>query len=176
MTSIRIPVFALLIALSGGPVLAADGDVADVSDKPTKCSILVPTTVSIHPDFRQEDRVEAIRKNDALQRIQDVVACHFEEHHYKALKPFKLGILISDLRLRSGASAFWLGGAAGADRIGLHVKVELPTGAPYEFKTNSSTVKGGMMKPDPRQRINYMAQDLARKISKELEGEGFIAD
>lgn len=175
MTAYRCVVVALALSLAVTPVLAAEQEGAEESEKTTPCPLRVPVQADIHPDFKEADRVEAIRKHDAPQRIINYIACDLHENNYKVAKPFRLNVLITDFRLRSGASAFWVGAMAGADRLAIRVTVQPESGPPYEFSTNTGTTKGGFVKPDPRQRINYMAKDLARKISRQLEGQGYVS-
>lgn len=175
MNMFRAVILVTVMSLLGAPVLAEEKGSNSASEKETKCPMLVPVTVELHPEFKEEDRIEAIKKYDAAHRLTNYLTCDMQDHKYKVAKPFKLNVLISDFRLRSGGSAFWLGAMAGADRFAVHVKVVPDSGSGLEFKEGSGTVQGGFKKPDPRQRINHMSKDLARKIMKEIEAKGYLA-
>jgi len=78
-------------------------------------------------------------------------------------------ITVTNFRLRSGASAFWLGVMAGADKIAVDVKVTQNGKLLKSYQTDVSTALGGMALPAPSQRINRMATELSRRIVAQIE-------
>jgi len=161
----------LLVSLSllSAPAWSDESKEAGEPEKETKCPLVAPVHVDADPKLKA---IEMARKNDAPMRVTNAIACELEKR--MVTKPFKLQATIVDFRLRSGAAAFWVGAMAGADRMAVEITAQPETGEATNFKVNSNTVQGGMIKPDPRQRINHMAKDLARKIAAQLEASGYI--
>ena len=75
-----------------------------------------------------------------------------------------MDVKITRFRLRSGASAFWLGYMAGADFIHVEITVR-EGGAPMKtYKTDTSTVLGGIAFVSPTKRKNRMVNTLTTLI------------
>ena len=77
-------------------------------------------------------------------------------------------IQITRFRLRSGSSAFWLGAMAGADIIGCSVEVLQGGNSTHSFKTDTSTILGGLIMPGPVTRFNRLVAELARRIAAKV--------
>jgi len=161
-------ILSILVAMSMSVRSDEKADEA-APTKETKCPLIVPVTVEADSKLKAKD---VAMKNDAPTRVTNFIACELEKS--KVAKPFKLEVTIVDFRIRSGAAAFWVGAMAGADRMALGVKVQPASGEPSEFRVDTTTIQGGVIKPDPRQRINHMAKDLARKIASQLTANGYI--
>jgi len=164
---------AVLMALLAAPLCAADeGKTAD--ERAGKCKVLFPIVTGIHPEYKNKDRIKTLERLKVGQRITDHIACNLEENNYTVVKPFKLNVLVSDFQMRSTSSALWLGAMAGADRLSAHASLQPEAGANYDFKSNTSTIKGGLLKPGQGQRINLLTKDLAARIVEEIVKQGYL--
>ncbi len=115
------------------------------------------------------DRRTAVENHKVASRIQNGVTELLKmQGKYTAKGTAQLDISVTAFRLRSGASAFWLGPMAGADYVSADIDVMENGKNTRTFSTSSSTVMGGMIKPSPSQRINGMAKDLSKKIIRQL--------
>jgi hypothetical protein len=79
-----------------------------------------------------------------------------------------VSVVIYDFRLRSGASAFWLGNMAGADL--LKVKVEVKDGgrSVRSFETNASTTLGGIAYASPTRRSARLTKAVSIRVADGL--------
>ncbi len=113
-----------------------------------------------------EDRITSAKKYEINSRLESGVTTLLQEgSHFDAAKgDITLHITLTDFRLRSGASALWLGVMAGADRLAVDVSVSQQGKIVKTFQTDTSTVLGGLALPAPSQRINRMAKTLSTRI------------
>jgi hypothetical protein len=118
----------------------------------------------------EQDRVEVAKTYTLLGRIEEDVRSVLQEKgsYDSAASGITLNINVSDFRLRSGASAFWLGAMAGADRLAVNVDAEANGANLKTFKTDTSTILGGIALPAPTQRVNRMSKALAKRIVDKL--------
>ena len=77
-------------------------------------------------------------------------------------------VKITRFRLRSGSNAFWLGAMAGADIIACSVEVFQGGNSTHSFKTDTSTIMGGLIMPGPVTRFNRLVAELARRIAAKV--------
>jgi len=164
---------AVLLALLAAPLYAAD-EGTKVEEKSGSCKALFPIVTGIHPEYKNEERIKTLKRLTVDQRVTNHIACYLEENNYSVVKPFKLNVLISDFQMRSTSSALWLGAMAGADRLSSRSSLHPDEGTIYEFKSNTSTIKGGILKPGQGQRINLLTKDLAGRIVEEIAKQGYI--
>ena len=81
-----------------------------------------------------------------------------------ASAPATLAIVITHFRLRSWASAFWLGAMAGADRLGVEVRLEKDGNTLKEYRTETSSVLGGIIFAGAGHRFNRLLKTIAKRI------------
>lgn len=80
----------------------------------------------------------------------------------------RMDVKITSFRLRSGASAFWLGYMAGSDFIFVEVTVREGESPIKTYKTNTSTVLGGIAYTSPTKRKNRLVNTLTTRIVEGL--------
>jgi hypothetical protein len=78
--------------------------------------------------------------------------------------PDELKITVTDFRLRSGSSGFWLGAMAGADMLAASVQVIRTGKVEKTFSTDTSTLVAGVIRPGSVERFNRMVNTLAQRI------------
>lgn len=76
----------------------------------------------------------------------------------------ELVIHLDTFRLRSSASAFWLGAMAGADRVVADVRVTRNGSEIRNFKTDTSTMLGGMFYASATRRTARLMKTLSERI------------
>jgi len=81
-----------------------------------------------------------------------------------ASAPATLEIVITDFRLRSWASAFWLGAMAGADRLGVEVRVQKDGETLKQYRTDTSSVLGGIAYAGTGHRFDRLVKTIAKRI------------
>jgi len=162
----------LLYGCAGNP--AAD---KSVSDKGTVKATLLSKgrsvkniAVNLNESNLKKERVDTAKTYTLTSRIENNVQSNLQEKGSYDSKngDITLNINITAFRLRSGSSAFWLGAMAGADVIAVDVDVEANGENIKSFKTDTSTILGGMAFPAPSQRVNRMSKELAKRIVENL--------
>lgn len=126
--------------------------------------------VTLDESGLSSDRLSKAEAYDLVSRItQDIELRLQQNSSYDANNGgLALHLNVTAFRLRSGASAFWLGVMAGADIIAVDVDVKKGSKIVKSFKTDISTVLGGMALPAPTQRVNRMSKGLAIRVAKGL--------
>jgi hypothetical protein len=138
------------------------------------CPKPVPIMVLLSPDYSDADRIEVLNKYEVLKRVEFAIACELENQGYIAAKPLKLDVVVTEFRLRSGASAAIGGFASGRDKLAVKVDASIDGGDSMQFREGASTVKGGWHMPAPSQRINYLVQELAGNLVKKMYKKGLL--
>lgn len=108
------------------------------------------------------DTFERYTIADRLQR--EVVSALSANGHYSSGGELELLVTVVNFRLRSGASAFWLGVMAGADRLGVEVTVLRGEEVVKTYETDTSTALGGAFYTSPTKRSERMIDTLAERI------------
>jgi hypothetical protein len=75
-------------------------------------------------------------------------------------------VQVTDFRLRSSSAAFWVGAMAGADTLACSVEVVKEGGVPRTFRTDTSTVLGGVVMPGSPTRFDRLVAELAHRIAE----------
>ena len=138
------------------------------------CPKAVPIMVVLSPDYSEADRIEVLNKYEVLKRVEFAIACELENQGYTAVKPLKLDVVVTEFRLRSGASAAFGGFASGRDKLAVKVDARFDGGDSVHFREGDSTIKGGWSMPAPSQRVNYLVQELAGNLVKKMYKKGLL--
>jgi len=115
------------------------------------------------------DHTEQFDKYSAASALQGQLTSVLRESgQFAEDGPIVVDVTITDFRLRSGASTFWLGFMAGADYIKADVTA-LRGGATIKtFSTDTSTALGGAANTSPTRRTTRLINSLAKRIAKGL--------
>jgi len=132
--------------------------------------IVKEVVVAIDESKVDAERIESARTYDLTGRIEGDTKSALQGggHFDSSQGDIVLKVTVTNFRLRSGASAFWLGVMAGADKIAIDVSVEKNGEVVNTFQTDISTALGGMALPAPSQRINRMSKGLSERIIASL--------
>ena len=126
--------------------------------------------VAIDESKLDAERIDVAKKYKLGERLKgDIKAALQGDGHFDASQGnMALKISVTNFRLRSGASAFWLGVMSGADKIAIDVSVEKKNKVVKTFQADISTAMGGLITPAPSQRINRMSKGLSERIISSL--------
>jgi hypothetical protein len=154
--------FLLVGCASNDKVVAANNKLA-ISGK------VGTVSVSVDYDEIASERHEVIKKYEVVSRLKNGVMDQLKaQNKYQSGGQVDLKIRLTDFRLRSGSSAFWLGAMAGKDFAGVNVDVFDNGNKIHSYSTDSSTLLGGFIKPAPSQRINSICKEVSKRIVSQL--------
>lgn len=115
------------------------------------------------------DRLTAIKNYKVISRLKNgVTELLKKQGKYSSDGTVQLEVEITDFRLRSGASAFWLGAMAGGDVTAVDVTVIENGESSHHFSTNASTARGGMFSSSPSHRVNAVSVAVSKRIVAKL--------
>jgi hypothetical protein len=115
------------------------------------------------------DRLRAIKNYKVVSRLQNGVTELLKKQGKYALDgTVQLEVEIIDFRLRSGASAFFLGAMAGGDFTAVDVTVIEDGVSSHHFSTSASTARGGMFSASPTHRVNVVSVAVSKRIVAKL--------
>jgi hypothetical protein len=125
--------------------------------------------VRVDPSLNEEARSVAIDKMAAPGKISTAVSELLRtQGRLDANAPTTLAITITAFRLRSGASAFWLGAMAGPDRLAVDVRVEKNGASLTQYQTDTSSVLGGIAFAGMGHRFERLVKTIAQRIVEGL--------
>ena len=162
--------FIFVLLCAGLLMVSCGGKKAHKSDAAIALSGNVSSvTVVIDKNTVPADRLEAIETHNVVSRLQNGVTELLQSRgKYAADGTVQVAIRVTDFRLRSGASAFWLGAMAGSDFTSVDVEVTEQGKQTRHFSTDASTAMGGMIAPSPSQRVNKVCTEVSNRIVKQL--------
>lgn len=135
---------------TGPSVFASDGKIRSVEI----------TTDGL--DAERLERLQAYRANEVLQtNVENLLR---GDGHLDPSGDLDLVIHLDTFRLRSSASAFWLGGMAGSDQVVADVRVVRGSGEIKNFKTDTSTMLGGIFYASATRRTARLMKTLSERI------------
>jgi hypothetical protein len=143
------------LAGSSGPSLFADGAKA--------------RSVAVTYAGLEADRAERLEAYEAHTLLHDTLETRLQAAgRLDAAGELEVVVNLDSFRLRSSSSAFWLGAMAGSDHVVADVRV-LRDGAQVKaFKTDTSTILGGMFYASGSKRSRRLMTALAQRISAGL--------
>ncbi|MBW2542581.1 MAG: hypothetical protein JRF15_10865 [Deltaproteobacteria bacterium] len=122
-------------------------------------------TVSVDASGLSGDRREAFLQQAGSRKIANKVLQKLWSGGGKNQLPDAVNIRVTQFRLRSGSTGFWLGAMAGADQIAVTVEVVNEGGATRSFATDTSTAIAGIIRPGAVERFDRMVNTLAERIA-----------
>lgn len=150
---------ALLLANCGGKKVQAfnlKGNISAVN--------VVVNEATVAPD-----RLTAIQNYKVVSRLKNgVTELLKKQGKYAADGTAQLEIEVTDFRLRSGASAFFLGAMAGGDFTAVDVNVIEDGTSTHHFSTSASTARGGAFAASPTHRVNAVSTAVTKRIVAKL--------
>ncbi len=121
--------------------------------------------VRVDPSLNEEARSVAIDKMAAPDKIATAVSNLLRtQGRLDANAATTLEIVITAFRLRSGASAFWLGAMAGPDRLAVDVRVQKSGATLAQYQTDTSSVLGGIAFAGMGHRFDRLVKSIAQRI------------
>ena len=78
--------------------------------------------------------------------------------------PDALNITVTQFRLRSASTGFWVGFLAGADKLRVSVDVVRDGASAKSFTTDTSTAVAGLIRPGSVERFDRMVNTLGQRI------------
>jgi hypothetical protein len=125
--------------------------------------------VRIDPSLDEAARSAAIDKLAAPDKISTAVSDLLRTRgRLDTSAATTLQITITNFRLRSGASAFWLGAMAGPDRLAVDVRVEKNGASLTQYQTDTSSVLGGIAFAGMGHRFDRLVKTIAQRIVEGL--------
>ncbi len=114
------------------------------------------------PEGPNRDQFE---KYTAAKRLQDeIVRIATAASQMSPDGELAVHVRATGFRLRTGSGAFWAGAMAGADFYRVDVRIERDGAELKRFKTDTSTVLGGIAYASPTRRSQRMIETLAQRI------------
>lgn len=153
---------------------------ATVTAKPLVCPRLVPVSVTPSQNHWSPDEAEALNKLEVPGQIELAVPCELDRQGYALVKTFELKITILEFALRSGDVTVMSGispavaAASGPDKLTVNVSVQTAGGDGFGFDVKAKL--GRMFAPSPSQRVNTLAQDVAKTIVTKVKKKGFLKE
>lgn len=115
------------------------------------------------------DRLTAIKNYKVVSRLQNgVTELLKKQGKYASDGTIQLEVEITDFRLRSGASAFFLGAMAGGDFTAVDVTVIENGESSHHFSTSASTARGGLFASSPTHRVNAVSVAVTKRVVAKL--------
>ena len=160
------PGLLLAVAISlSGCASTPDEETPQRDGSPRFPDLIGRVEVTVSPSLTDEERSAAIDRQAVPDKINLAVSELLRANQrLDASAPATLAIVITHFRLRSWASAFWLGAMAGADRLGVEVRVEKNGNTLKEYRTETSSVLGGIIFAGAGHRFNRLLKTIAKRI------------
>ena len=145
-----------------------------VEEAPPSSSLLADGTRVAHvrviegTGFDDEQR-KVIADYQALERLEsEVVLALQKQSGYDASGTLSVDVVLDGFRLRSNAASLWLGSMAGADSVAASVSVRRGDDVLKSFRTDTSSIMGGIAYTGRTVRLNRLVVELAKRITAGL--------
>ncbi len=170
---IRIRIASLLLLAATAAVACGGRAPEAAADEPPAPSVFLDGSkvggVEVTYDGLEPDRVERLEAYEGPRLIREGVESKLAAvGNLDPAGALDVTIELDKFRLRSSASAFWWGAAAGVDQIIVTVRVSKNGEEVKSFSTNTSTVLGGIAYAGGGRRMQRLTDSLAERIVARL--------
>ena len=126
-------------------------------------------TVSVDGSGIAPERREAFKQRGGAEALANGVLSELASTGKQpAPGPAELRVVVTNFRLRSTGSGFWLGAMAGADKLDVDVTVIHDGQILKTYSTGVAGVVAGVIKPGAGGRFNGLIEVTAQRIVEEL--------
>ena len=158
---VMIMAIVLVLAACAGKERVIEGDVS--------FKYQVNNVHVIYGDALNEEKTARLDKLKGKSMLADEIQFQLQSaNRFQAAGDTKLDVTVTNFRIRSGASVFWLGMMAGVDVIDVSVAVVQNGQTIKTVTTGISTGLGGLAYASQDKRMKRMVDGLARRVLYEL--------
>jgi hypothetical protein len=126
-------------------------------------------TVSVDASGIAQERLQVFEERGGAEALANGILKELAETKKQpAPAPAELRVVVTNFRLRSTGSGFWLGAMAGADKLDVDVTLVSEGEVLKTYQTGVAGVVAGLIKPGAGKRFNGLIEVASERIVQEL--------